>query len=132
LQLLKTSPRSTQVNLAKCLGDLLAFFPDAVLMIKETLQRNKQETNIDTKRGNAFLVAGLLRGMGVQILEELRIIETIDEQSGGKKEAIEEKEANLFQLEALVEIFGRLAEPYYVPILSILMKYFGDNKEEIR
>lgn len=29
LKLFNNSPRATQVNLAKCLGDLLAFFPDA-------------------------------------------------------------------------------------------------------
>lgn len=78
------------------------------------------------------MVAGLLRGMGVQKLEELRILQQIDETSGHKKETTEEKQANLFQLEAIVEIFGRLAEPYYVEILGVLMKYFGDAKEEIR
>ena len=35
-------------------------------------------------------------------------------------------------VEAIVEILGRLAEPYIVIIMSILMKYFGDAKEEIR
>lgn len=60
------------------------------------------------------MVAGLIKGMGIHKLEELRIIETISETSGGKKETIDEKQANLFQLEAIVEILGRLAEPYYV------------------
>ena len=36
-------------------------------------------------------MAGLIKGMGVHKLEELRIIETISETSGGKKETIDEK-----------------------------------------
>ena len=70
--------------------------------------------------------------MGVGVLEDLRVIEQIDETSGGKKELLEEKLANLLQLEALIEILGRLAEPYYVQILGVLMKYFGDNTEQVR
>lgn len=132
LKLFNNSPRATQVNLAKCLGDLLAFFPDAEQTIKDNIQSNKQELNPDIKRGHSFLVAGLIKGMGIHKLEELRIIETISETSGGKKETIDEKQANLFQLEAIVEILGRLAEPYYVQILHVLMKYFGDGKDEIR
>ncbi len=80
----------------------------------------------------AFLCSGLLRGLGIQSLESLKILERIDEQSGGKKEQLEEKLANLFMCEALVEIFGRLIEPYVPKVMSILMKYFGDGREEVR
>lgn len=69
----------------------MSFFPDAENLIKESILQSKTETNLEVKRGQAFLVAGLLRGMGVSKLEELRILQTIDETSGHKKETTEEK-----------------------------------------
>ena len=61
----RTSPRSTQVNLAKCLGSLLVFFPDTKEIIEKTIVSNRTEASITVKVGNSFLVAGLVRGLGV-------------------------------------------------------------------
>lgn len=36
-------------------------------------------------------MAGLIKGLGVQKLEELKIVEAISDVSGGKKETIDEK-----------------------------------------
>ena len=54
-----------QYNLARCLPDLLNFFPDAHLMISDILANNKNEKDDLVRRGNCYLVAGLLRGLGV-------------------------------------------------------------------
>lgn len=87
----RTSPRATQLNLAKCLGNLLLFFTDTQNTITATMLSNRTETKMTVRLGNTFLVAGLLRGLGVQGLESMRVLEQLDEQSGHKKETMEEK-----------------------------------------
>lgn len=76
------------MSLARCLTDLLCFFRDSENFILELIKSVKVEANNQIKMGNAYLIAGLLRGLGVNTLERMCILERLDEGTGGKKETV--------------------------------------------
>lgn len=71
--------------------------------------------------------AGLLRGLGVKVLEEMKIIDKLsDIVNSSKKRDMKDLDNNLryfvvAMLEALWEVFGRLLEPEAKRIIDLLM-----------
>ena len=56
----------------------------------------------------------------------------MEEGAGEKKESVDSKIQVLITIEAIVDIMGRTIEPFILQIMGLLMKYYGDGKEEIR
>lgn len=54
---------------------MLSFFPDTENLIIELLKSNKSEKDERIKMGNAYMIAGLIKGLGVEVMEKLKILE---------------------------------------------------------
>lgn len=57
-------------------------------------------------------MAGLIRAMGVNSLEEMKLLKKLEEGAGEKKESFESKMQVLITIEAIVDIMGRTIEPF--------------------
>lgn len=60
-------------------------------MIIDLLKKNKTEKDKLVQSGNAYLIAGLLRGLGIETIESMKLLDQLEEGVGAKKETIEEK-----------------------------------------
>ena len=135
LELLESSDdnQSQQVNLSRCLSDMIILFPDALKKIEEHLNTIFSEKNKKKQLFSAYLISGLIRGIGIDTIESLKIFDKIESYMEGifKKE-IYIKEAILHLLGALYDNNGKVLEPYLPRFMLILMQFFGDNNEGVR
>ena len=135
LELLESSDQNQhqQVNLSRCLSDMIILFPDAEKKIEDHLNSIFSEKNKKKQLFSAYLISGLTRGIGIATIESLKIFEKIESHMEGifKKE-VYLKEGILNLLGALYENNGKVLEPYLPRFFSILMQFFGDNNDEVR
>ncbi|KAI0410972.1 armadillo-type protein [Xylaria grammica] len=132
LATLSTPSETVQYAVADCLpplvrtcGDKSSKYFDQVL---ETLLVSK---NYADKRGAAYGLAGLLRGRGISVLREYRILVSLKSATENKKEP-QQREGAFIAFELLPTILGRLFEPYVIQIVPQLLTGFGDSSADVR
>ena len=57
-------------------------------------------------------MAGLIRAVGVESLEKMKLLSRLEEGAGEKKESFESKMQVLVTIEAIVDTMGRTIEPF--------------------
>ncbi|KAI1126637.1 armadillo-type protein [Nemania abortiva] len=132
LATLNTPSEAVQYAVAECLpplvrtcGDKSSKYFDQVL---ETLLVSK---NYAAKRGAAYGLAGLIRGRGISVLREYRVLITLKSATENKKEP-QQREGAFIAFELLPTILGRLFEPYVIQIVPQLLTGFGDSSGDVR
>lgn len=63
-------------------------------------------------RGHSYLMAGLMRTLGIQCIYELNLLNRLEKGAGEKKELQDSKTQVLVIIEALVDVMGRTIEPF--------------------
>jgi hypothetical protein len=83
------------------------------------------------RRGAAYGIAGILRGIGVAGIQKYNIIRRLRDAAADKK-SYEARQGASFAMEMLARIMGRGFEPYIVQLLPVLLTSFGDTNPEVR
>ncbi|EGR27417.1 hypothetical protein IMG5_195990 [Ichthyophthirius multifiliis] len=130
--LFRNGSHDLQKSLAKCLYDLMNFFENSPALIEKTVQNLPFEPTYEQKRGQAYLISGLLKGLGIAQFEALNMFKYLETDSLDQKKDIPQKESRLLLLQALLDVFGRLFEPYIVKVMKILMFFFGETNEKLK
>ncbi|KAI0448810.1 armadillo-type protein [Xylaria acuta] len=132
LATLSTPSETVQYAVAECLPPLVRTCSDKSSkyfdQLLETLLASK---NYAAKRGAAYGLAGLIRGRGISVLREYRILVTLKSATENKKEP-QQREGAFVAFELLPTILGRLFEPYVVQIVPQLLTGFGDSSADVR
>jgi hypothetical protein len=124
-------------RLCRFLRGLVGFFGDAKGKVVELLAAQSRLSEQETQ-AHCFFTMGLLKGLGVRAVLELRVIERLEETiASSKKRDMKDIEANkrfccIYTVEALWLTFGRMMEPYLTRLLDILLAFLGDHVEAIR
>ncbi|KAI1178029.1 armadillo-type protein [Nemania sp. FL0916] len=132
LATLSTPSETVQYAVADCLPPLIRMCSDKsskyLDQLLETLLASK---NYAAKRGAAYGLAGLIRGRGISVLREYRILITLKSATENKKEP-QQREGAFIAFELLPTILGRLFEPYVIQIMPQLLTGFGDSSADVR
>ncbi|KAI1734156.1 armadillo-type protein [Xylaria scruposa] len=132
LATLSTPSETVQYAVAECLPPLVRTCSDKSSkyfdQLLETLLASK---NYAAKRGAAYGLAGLIRGRGISVLREYRILITLKSATENKKEP-RQREGAFIAFELLPTILGRLFEPYVIQIVPQLLTGFGDSSGDVR
>ena len=83
------------------------------------------------RKGAAYGLSGLVKGLGILYLKQLNIMSTLQEAIQDKKN-YRHREGALFAYEMLCSMLGRLFEPYVVHVLPNLLLCFGDGNQYVR
>ena len=83
------------------------------------------------RKGAAYGLAGLVKGLGILYLKQLNIMSTLQDAIQDKKN-FRHREGALFAYEMLCTMLGRLFEPYVVHVLPNLLLCFGDGNQYVR
>lgn len=83
------------------------------------------------RRGSAYALAGLMRGLGIKCLKRMSLIEQIQTAAADKINPRKRHGAFLC-VETLAIMFGRLFEPYLILLLPVMLSSMGDNALEVR
>nr|XP_055023389.1 eIF-2-alpha kinase activator GCN1 [Misgurnus anguillicaudatus] len=129
---LSTPSQQVQESVAGCLPPLVpAIKEDAGGMVKKLLQLLLESDKYAERKGAAYGLAGLVKGLGILSLKQQDIMTTLTDAIQDKKNS-RRREGALFAFEMLCNMLGKLFEPYVVHVLPHLLLCFGDGNQYVR
>lgn len=132
LAALSTPSQTVQEAVANCLPPLMPSVKDeANGMIKKLLNQLVKSEKYGERRGAAYGIAGIVKGLGILSLKQLDIMAKLTQHIQEKKN-YKSREGALFAFEMLCTTLGRLFEPYIVHVLPHLLQCFGDSSQYVR
>ncbi|KRK05621.1 uncharacterized protein Dyak_GE27770, isoform A [Drosophila yakuba] len=132
LTALSTPSQQVQEAVSNCLPHLMpSVKDDAPSMIKKLLHSLAKSEKYGERRGAAYGIAGIVKGLGILSLKQLDIMSKLTAFIQEKKN-YKSREGALFAFEVLCTTLGRLFEPYIVHVLPHLLQCFGDPSQYVR
>ncbi|XP_062854960.1 stalled ribosome sensor GCN1 [Trichomycterus rosablanca] len=129
---LSTPSQQVQESVASCLPPLVpAIKEDAGDMVRKLMQLLLESDKYAERKGAAYGLAGLVKGLGILSLKQQDIMTTLTDAIQDKKNA-RRREGALFAFEMLCNMLGKLFEPYVVHVLPHLLLCFGDGNQYVR
>uniref|UniRef100_A0A8V5HHI1 Uncharacterized protein n=1 Tax=Melopsittacus undulatus TaxID=13146 RepID=A0A8V5HHI1_MELUD len=121
-----------QESVASCLPPLVpAIKEDAGGMIQKLMQLLLESDKYAERKGAAYGLAGLVKGLGILSLKQQEMMTTLTDAIQDKKN-FRRREGALFAFEMLCSMLGKLFEPYVVHVLPHLLLCFGDGNQYVR
>ncbi|XP_044777167.1 eIF-2-alpha kinase activator GCN1 isoform X4 [Neomonachus schauinslandi] len=129
---LSTPSQQVQESVASCLPPLVpAIREDAGGMIQRLMQQLLESDRYAERRGAAYGLAGLVKGLGILSLKQQEMMAALTDAIQDKKN-FRRREGALFAFEMLCTMLGKLFEPYVVHVLPHLLLCFGDGNQYVR
>ncbi|KAI1232962.1 hypothetical protein IHE44_0006149 [Lamprotornis superbus] len=129
---LSTPSQQVQESVASCLPPLVpAIKEDAGGMIQKLMQLLLESDKYAERKGAAYGLAGLVKGLGILSLKQQEMMTTLTDAIQDKKN-FRRREGALFAFEMLCSMLGKLFEPYVVHVLPHLLLCFGDGNQYVR
>lgn len=132
LSALSTPSQQVQEAVSNCLPHLMpSVKEEAPMIVKKLLQQLVKSDKYGERRGAAYGIAGVVKGLGILSLKQLDIMSKLTTYIQEKKNP-KYREGALFAFEMLCQTLGRLFEPYIVHVLPHLLQCFGDSSQYVR
>ncbi|KAH4241928.1 hypothetical protein HBH98_179730 [Parastagonospora nodorum] len=132
LATLSTPSETVQYAVAQCLPPLVRTSQQEVSSyISQIMDQLLTSKKYASRRGAAYGLAGIVRGKGLGVLKEHRIMSTLKGASENKKD-VNQRQGVYLAYELLSLILGRLFEPYVIQLVPQLLAGFGDSSADVR
>lgn len=132
LSTLSTPSESVQYAVAQCLPALVRASSDrASQYLQQTIDETLHAKKYAARRGAAYGLAGIVKGQGIAILKDNRVVSTLRTATENKKDP-NERQGAFLAYELLSHLLGRVFEPYVVQFVPQLLVGFGDASTDVR
>jgi hypothetical protein len=132
LATLSTPSESVQYAVAQCLPPLVRASADqAGAYLSQLLEETLHAKKFAARRGAAYGLAGVIKGRGISLMKETRLLSTLRSAAENKKDT-NERQGAFLAYELLATLLGRIFEPYIIQIVPQLLAGFGDANGEVR
>lgn len=130
---LSTPSESVQIAVSDCLAPLMktpVIKDQGPELLKQLLARCVGGRSYGERRGAAFGVAAVVKGLGIATIKKHQVISTLEVACKGS--SFQAKQGALCAFECMCVRLGLLFEPYVIVILPHLLKCFGDSSNHVR
>ncbi|KAJ4303228.1 translational activator of GCN4 [Kalmusia sp. IMI 367209] len=132
LATLSTPSETVQYAVAQCLPPLVRTSEQELSKyVEQMLEQLLQSKKYAAQRGAAYGLAGIVRGKGINVLKEYRIMSSLRSATENKKE-VPQRQGAFLAYELLSLILGRIFEPYVIQLVPQLLAGFGDSSADVR
>ncbi|KAF2652310.1 translational activator [Lophiostoma macrostomum CBS 122681] len=132
LATLSTPSETVQYAVAQCLPPLVRTSEQEVEnYIEQMTEQLLHSKKYAARRGAAYGLAGIVRGKGLGVLREYRIMSTLKAATENKKD-VNERQGAFLAYELFSLIIGRIFEPYVIQLVPQLLAGFGDSSADVR
>lgn len=132
LEVLNTPSEAVQRAVATCLSPLMqSKQEDAAGLVSRLLDQMMKSEKYGERRGAAFGLAGVVKGLGITCLKKAGIAAAI-RQGLADRSSAKSREGALLAFECFCEYLGRLFEPYVIQMLPLLLVCFSDQVVAVR
>jgi hypothetical protein len=131
LATLSTPSETVQYAVAQCLPPLVRTSEQEVSNYVNQMMEQLFSKKYASRRGAAYGLAGIVRGKGLGVLKEYRIMSTLKGASENKKD-VNQRQGVYLAYELLSLILRRLFEPYVIQLVPQLLSGFGDTSADVR
>ncbi|KAK9146319.1 hypothetical protein Sjap_006222 [Stephania japonica] len=132
LDVLNTPSEAVQRAVSTCLSPLMLSKKDeAQALVSMLLNKLMHSDKYGERRGAAFGLAGVVKGLGISCLKKNGIVAVL-EQGLEDRNSAKAREGALLAFECLCENLGRLFEPYVIQMLPLLLVSFSDPVVAVR
>jgi HEAT repeat protein len=132
LDVLNTPSEAVQRAVSSCLSPLMkSKQEDATALVSRLLDKLMKSEKYGERRGAAFGLAGVVKGLGISSLKKCGIATVVREGLADRNSA-KSREGALLAFECLCEKLGRLFEPYVIQMLPLLLVAFSDPVMAVR
>jgi hypothetical protein len=132
LATLSTPSETVQYAVAQCLPPLIRTSEQELsTYMDQIMEQLLQSKKYASRRGAAYGLAGIVRGKGLGVLKEYRIMSTLKGAAENKKD-VNQRQGVFLAYELLSLILGRLFEPYVIQLVPQLLAGFGDTSADVR
>uniref|UniRef100_A0A0K0E1I8 Glutamyl-tRNA(Gln) amidotransferase subunit B, mitochondrial n=1 Tax=Strongyloides stercoralis TaxID=6248 RepID=A0A0K0E1I8_STRER len=129
---LTTPSQPVQESVCSCLPALIASRPeDGKVLLKSMLTSAAKFSTYGERRGAAYGVAGIVKGLGIKSMKEQQVDVFLKNGFKNKKNP-QMKEACCLLMEMLGYALGQAFEPYIHELLPELLTAYGDSNENVR
>ncbi|CEF63781.1 Translational activator GCN1 [Strongyloides ratti] len=129
---LTTPSQPVQESVCSCLPALIASRPeDGKVLLKSMLTSAAKFSTYGERRGAAYGVAGIVKGLGIKSMKEQQVDLFLKNGFKNKKDP-QMKEACCLLMEMLGYALGQAFEPYIHELLPELLTAYGDTNENVR
>ncbi|GJD05880.1 Translational activator GCN1 [Galdieria sulphuraria] len=130
---LETPSEPVQMRVRDCLSSLALKARTKSLELGTRLFKELVENNsYGARRGAAYALTGLLKGIGLGSLSEMGILDSLFCRLDQQKFDLKAKQGRLFLLEVLSKSFKGVMDPYVMETLPFLLSCSGDTSTEVR
>ncbi|THH11230.1 hypothetical protein EW146_g8121, partial [Bondarzewia mesenterica] len=132
VEALKTPSEQVQFAVSDCLAPLVKITRSSVpKLVDQLLDELFSAEKYAARRGAAYGLAGVLKGIGIAGMKEFDILNRLRMATEDKKR-YEPRQGAMFALETFSNTLGRLFEPYAIHALPLLLTSFGDSVPDVR
>ncbi|KAH8727785.1 armadillo-type protein [Phaeosphaeriaceae sp. PMI808] len=132
LATLSTPSETVQYAVAQCLPPLIRTSEQQLsTYIEQVMENLLQSKKYPARRGAAYGLAGIVRGKGLGVLKEYRMMSTLKGAAENKKD-VNQRQGVFLAYELFSLILGPLFEPYLIQLVPQLLAGFGDTSADVR
>ncbi|KAK3697730.1 translational activator of GCN4 [Vermiconidia calcicola] len=132
LSTLSTPSESVQYAVAQCLPPLVrASSNQATQYLQQMVDETLHSKKYAARRGAAYGLAGVVKGKGISILKDSRLLSSLRAATENKKD-LNERQGAFLAYELLSQLLGRVFEPYVIEVVPQLLAGFGDSSADVR
>ncbi|KAF2001392.1 ARM repeat-containing protein [Amniculicola lignicola CBS 123094] len=132
LATLSTPSETVQYAVAQCLPPLVRTSEQELSSyIEQMMEQLLTSKKYAARRGAAYGLAGIVRGKGLGVLREYRIMSTLQNATENKKD-VNQRQGAFLVYELLSLILARIFEPYIIQCVPQLLAGFGDSSADVR